>query len=285
MMRSRVSRRVSRIVILSIFISLLIGLSIFQQTPSRYSHDTLNTGFDGLYDLWRYSRARLILSLEDLARVESARTLLIIARDDPLNSNEINEVIDFARRGGLVIAYGSREFVNELLKQIVLYKEPMYPLYDVVSNKGSKDIVRAFIKSPECGVQEIVLEDPYSSPQNIPNTYISSSSFAYLDLDENGYYDLGEPQGVFSLATRSRVGEGEVIIIFSKYFLENSLLSYNVKYFDCLRSNRSVVIDQSFLSSDPAERFKHVIRGGIESTYVIILLGVLLVISYYARER
>jgi hypothetical protein len=88
---------------------MLLTLSIYIVLPVNQRYYVLDTG------PWGYSKlsrdTTWVQSIQDLKTVDSSRTLLIIARENYLDRDEVEVIKEFIEKNGLALIYGEPLFI------------------------------------------------------------------------------------------------------------------------------------------------------------------------------
>ena len=227
---------------------VLVALSIYMALPVRYRYHALDTG------PWGHSglaiRASIVLSLKDLDTAKARHTLLIIARGSPPSPDDAEAIKRFAEAGATIIVYGEPEAVTSILNALGIEARYEANIIDPVFSKGSAAIANTSLVNTS-----IALESPYLvriDSSRVSNVEVVSwtSNFSYIDLNSNGFYDVGEDIGSYPVGYRIRLGEGEIIVFSSRGVLTNSVLEMNSELLNALARNRSIVLDQSWTRSN-----------------------------------
>lgn len=261
-------------------LGVLISLTIILSMPSAKQHSVLNSSPTGLSRAYNVLEASPVHSINELASLSASSAVLISARTN--YSGNLNSLFEFARNGGVIIAYGSPSFVSELVSSLGLRGGLLGRVRDAVFNIGDMNYILANASS----CSDLVLGYAYTLQGDLGDIFARSSEYSYVDLNDNGYYDLNEPIGSYPLGLDIRLGNGRVIILFAETLLENAVFDYNLEAIRCLTGGRHVIIDQTEIARDPLELIRLLVYGRKESlTYVVILLIVGLgMVAYIARR-
>lgn len=268
----------SKFTLITVFIGVLIGiLVIILFTPSSRQYSIANREYKGFYELYVKSRPIVIYSHDELSNYDPVDTLLILTRVN--YTSDLRVLGKFIERGGVLVTYGPPRYLVELLLVMGLNGEFKGYVNDFVFNKETSNNI--VINTTKCG--ELVLGDAYTLDiytEHGENTHYSSI-FSYIDLNNNEFYDLGEPIGRVPVLFNITIGNGYVLIISAERFLDNDLFKYNSYFIECISSNRVILLDQVEASRDPIEAFRIMIdRVFIYMPLVYVLIAILGVIAY-----
>ncbi|MEM1696126.1 MAG: hypothetical protein QW764_04855 [Desulfurococcaceae archaeon] len=275
----------SRLVLLSITLGALLGFFIVLLLPSTTPHSIGNDGANGLSKFYFSLSARTVYSMNELTGLNPEQTALVLARQSSLK--DVTLVREFASSGGVVIAYGSPQFVVKLLRDLGVLLEFKGYVLDGVLNADSTD--RILVNASQLQVRT-VFERPYalSGDFEFARVIVWSSIFAYVDLNGNRLYDLNEPLGAFPLGVEIAIGKGRVLVFFTEYLLENSVFEYNRDFFVVLVDGREVVLDQSEMQLQVLSFVRTLLlyeRGAISVYTVLFLTSLLIAVAYFATRE
>lgn len=220
-MRSRVA------VLLSTTVGVMLALVVLLSWPTNTPLSILNNNDEGLSTLYSQFNPIVVLDELSLRSVSPKSTLLLVATKRSLNHPTVRSLIEFAERGGIVIASVEVETVMHILASTPTTCIPRpYRVYDPILNVGGdKRLVKAFI--PKANLT-IVLESPYVFLNcSSLEVYAVSSTFSYVDLNENGFYDTGDEVGSAVLGVSVAVGEGRIVLLASPTVFTNKYIGYN----------------------------------------------------------
>ncbi|MEM4661211.1 MAG: hypothetical protein QXQ73_00820 [Desulfurococcaceae archaeon] len=273
----------SRVIPLSTLIAVIAGLLVITSLPSDLPYSVANSGAGGLHRLYEELGARVLYSLKDLSGYDAAGYALIVARRGGLEN--MVGLKSFVERGGLVIAYGSPDYIVGLLRGLGVNATFKGYVRDVMFGVDNRGYIVVNTTS-RCG--NIVLGNPYTLELEgaLENSFAHSSMFSYVDLNGNGFYDLEEPLGQFPLGVSITSGNGHVIIVFAKNFLDNSVLDPNKQFLKCTVEGRPVLIDQSEVAGNPFELLRLVLYKQDGHAYITLMLAfILALVAYFASWK
>lgn len=273
----------SKVIALSTALGVLLGFFIVVSLPSTTPYSVVNEGSSGLSTLYMSLNAKLLYSLNELSGFDSENTLLISARIKPVE--EVEQLINFAKNGGIVVTYGSLEHVVNLLRELGIQARFKGYVRDAVFNIGSLNTVVV-----STAYTDVVFEKPYALDGDFNGTNIVawSSLFSHVDMDGNNLYDLDEPIGSFPLGVEIAFGKGEVIVLFTEHLLENSVSTHNLDFIKTLAGDRTIVVDQSEIRLHPIEALRTQLaarRDPVNAYIVTSLVALLSVVAYFAIRK
>ncbi|MCY0867818.1 MAG: hypothetical protein OWQ48_01100 [Desulfurococcus sp.] len=276
----------SPVILVTLLLALTTGIVLLTVIPSSKPYSIYNTGGNGYSKLASLENTRWVSSLLQLSGVDAEGSILIVSRMRALTEGEVSELQAYAARGGIVLAYGSREMLASLIEHLGLNIVLGGSVYDPIFNAGDKSLVlanstlcKATLVLPEPAVFEVARESRVE-------VAAWSSPLSYVDSNGNSFYDLDEPIQPSPLGVRIPVGEGSIIVFSTPWLLANSVLEYNTGFLNCISAGRYIVIDESEVFRDPVEYLRSMLRGSSFSPlYVVAMVVILALILYYLYER
>jgi hypothetical protein len=272
-------------------IAVLIAISLIIVLPVNYEYYALSSEERGHRDLLNKG-ITWIASISSIRGLNANKTLLIIARSTPIVTSELSVLLEFTSSGGIVIAYGSREFTESILKGLgyeVTYRGPVIdPIYSV--NNPSRVLVYSLQWNTT-----VVLDTPYvfnvtgiSSRGELLHTDYTSM-FSFIDeVEENGVYDANEPIGEFPVIYTIKFNSGLIVIICAHGVFTNSVLGENTNLLNRLAiGDRIVILDQSEFKNSLLAYFKLLIvtPKGVSPLFILIVSLIVAVVLYYAYSH
>lgn len=205
-----------------ITLAALLGTILLTAIPAA-SHDAEhgihNDGAGGASLLG--SEADLVLHGR-LAGLQPAATLLIFGPALPYSDEELARLRAFVDGGGrLLIADdvgAGRGLLARMELNISLAAVPVYtPVFDTDPREVVAQNQGAFSTWPE----QVTLTRPRAVIGE-GQALLVSHSLSWLDLDDDGRPDIGEPRSAYAFARLRAVGEGEILVIGSPRVLDNA---------------------------------------------------------------
>lgn len=276
----------NKVLVLSTFLSIIAGLLIVLSLPSTTPYSIASTGLDGLSKLHENFNTYITYSLRDLEVYNASNYVLIVARTKSLEDSI--RLKNFIERGGVVVIFGSPEYLVDLLGALGISVRFLGFIRDIICNIGNLDYVVANT-TLLCG--SIVLREPYMLEGLSGRDMIAySSMFSYVDINSNGFYDLGEPIGSYPLGISLTLGSGKLIAVFARGVLDNEVLDRNIKFIECITNGREVIIEQSEIVRNPLELMRLLLiqRGRITYTYAVLLFTIVIglaMVTYIATRE
>lgn len=282
-------RRSSPLAVYLVVLTALLAISLIVVLPVDYDYYALSTSEKGHRNLVEHGAS---WSTSPLRGVDANKTLLVVARRTPISSSELEELVDFTSRGGVVVAYGSREFTESLLRGLGLSVVYWGLVLDPVFSENSPR--RVLVELSEWNTS-VTLNTPYvfnitGTPSRGELEYAAYTSiFSFVDgIVENGVYDIGEHIGEFPVIYTLRVNSGVLVVVCAQGVFTNSVLRENSELLKLLASGgRSIVLDQSEFESNILAYFKLLVvtPRGVSPLLVLVLSVVIIVVLYYVYSR
>ena len=270
------------ILIASILVGLIAGISLTVMLPSNTPYSIANTGPTGLSKLAVYLKAEPIRtgigSIPGNPR-ESAVIIIQQGRPSPIVVKTIHK---FAVDGGLVIVSGDYYFINYLIRyENLTVSVTNYPIYDPIINAG--DRYHPILIGTNCSQDMIGYKPLQLTPSGGLEVVARTSMYSYADENLNGYLDLTENISSYVVGVKAPLGRGYLIVLTSPASFTNQYIDNNIAFIKCLVEGRNVYIDQSQQSNNILEVLKISLKygpAGILRTSIIMLSIISGVISY-----
>lgn len=268
---------------ISIALLMLLTLSIYIVLPVNQRYYVLDTG------PWGYSKlsrdVTWVQSIQDLKTVDSSRTLLIIARENYLDRDEVEVIKEFIEKNGLALIYGEPLFIVDFLVNLGVDAEYLGDVVDPV-NTFNDNVVHIYIDHINSSA---FLVSPYTIAIYNINSSISidviafTSTISYLDKNGNGYYDIGEPLDRYPVVFLIRIGSGEIVVFCARGVLTNNVVDLNRGLLEILSKNRVGVLDQSWVKHNSFLYLKLylVTPRGVSPIYISIAVVLLVLVGIY----
>jgi len=226
----------------AIAISLIV---VYTPPPDDFSLE--NPGWNGLSKLSSELRLRRVNSIPDerLLLDPSNATLLLIGPEAEFTQRETEFLTEFMNRGGIVILmddFGSGNTLLQLLEVAPRFNGSL--LLDPLFKERSSALPK--IRAPAMNLSEIVLN--YATViEECGKPLAYSSFYSFLDVDSDGVWDAGEPEGPLVVACAVEMGKGELILVADSSVGINSMLDLgsNAIFLKKLIGDREVFIDES----------------------------------------
>ena len=245
--------------IFTVLITFVVSLICISFFPSIQSFMQYNTMWNGLRHSLNALDAHTVDTSIGLPQIDSNDTLVCIPYL-PYGDLQLARLKNFVNNGGTLMVMDDFGFGNDILAYLGIESRfsgaPLLdPLY-CYKNQWLPEITD-FSPAVSRNVKEIVLNHA-TALLNIDNSRVIawSSSSSYLDRNENGSYDQGEPKGPLPVAAKIPLGTGTIILVSDPSILLNSMLIKDdnlsfIKSLTGVDTGSSILIDTSHLTQDP----------------------------------
>jgi len=279
--------------LLGVYLTLILALlvtSLIIVLPVDSNYYVLSSSDMGHSELVNQN-ASWITSITPLRELNATRTLLVVARSRPLNIRELEQIVEFTSRGGIVVAYGFKDFTESLLRGLGFEVTYLGVIRDPVFSKSNP--LRVLVNLTEWNIT-LLLDSPYtfrvlSYSSSVDLVFTAHTSmFSYIDENENNLYDIGESIGEFPVIYVVRVNSGLIVVVCARGVFTNSVLGDNIYWLEYLADrSRSTIIDQSEFRDNILAYFKLLIFSsrGISPLYVLLMSIIIVVVLYYVLYR
>lgn len=207
-------------VIVSILLFLAIFSTIIALIPSTDDFAPDNPLWNGLSIFVSTYKPVLVKAIE-ASSLPPRVTLLIIGPSLPFTKAEVRSIMNFVKRGGTLILMDDYGSGNELLKLMGIRIRLLHGvLRDPLFRYKASFLPRVKI----VGGGYLVLNYGTALKLGEGQCLAWSSHFSYLDVNNNGVHDPGEPVGPLCVAAIVRRGKGEIVVIADSSLLINAMI-------------------------------------------------------------
>lgn len=263
---------------LMILVIVLALAAIVWFYPPTGDFSVENPSWNGISTYSNLAKATSLSSLTDLPSTAKG-TALILVPYEPFSQSEIAQLQAYVSNGGTLVLMDDYGYGNQVLGGLGLNmrfsrQTLLDPLYDYRNERLPKitDFTSSIINA---NVSSIVFNHATCLSDTSGATVIaSSSSFSFLDLNNNGAYDSNEPNGPFPVVAYAKISQGYVVAVTDPSPLINGMINLdnNQQFINNLAgiqtSNPKIFIDQSHLpktSLDESKTFLAAIYGYVAS--------------------
>ena len=270
------------ILIASILVGLIAGISLTAMLPSNTPYSIVNSGAAGLSKLAVYLNAEPIrMSIGALPDNPRGSAIIIVQQGQP-SPITVKAIHKFVADGGIVIASGDYYFINNLVKyENLTIGVTYYPIYDPIVNAG--DRYHPILTGTNCSLGMIGYKPLELTSSGDYEVIARTSMYSYADVNANGYLDLTENVTSYIVGVKAPLGNGYIIVLTSPASFTNQYIENNLAFIKCLLEGRKVYIDQSQQANNFLEVLKISLKygpAGILKASIIAMSVVSGVISY-----
>jgi len=292
--------KISRIMGLVIIVVVFVTLAAIWFYPSIQEYMASNALWNGVK---QFSTAFNVQNIDSIAALPDSpqKDVLIAIPYTQYSTDELIQMKQFVENGGKLImlddfGYGNSflayagipaRFTNTLLLDPLFnYKNEYFPritdFTTAIANSGIKVV----------GFNHAAALSGVSQSQAMA----WSSNMSFLDTNQNGNWDSGEPKGPFAVAASYSLGGGTIDLVSDPSLIMNSAAGNNnnngfIRYL--INSNRTpvnVLLDRSHLTKSPLDTSKiklEKVRGIMSNPYTIlgIIALVFVIITWYMYQR
>jgi hypothetical protein len=275
--------RTSSLVLMVIGILLVVSLAAVAFYPSVHDFMASNSMWNGIRDFTSMSGAAPIDNLKDL-QADPQKTVLVAIPYLPYNTDDLFRLKGFVESGNTLVLADDFGYGNDvlaylgiearfqhhlLLDPLFCYKNQYLPRITEFSPSLQEKNVTAIVFN-----HGVVLDNVGSS-----RAIAWSSTASFLDVNDNGSRDAGEPVGPFVVAAEYRLGPGTVKIVSDPSLILNSMVNQNDNYqfinYLAEKNGQPVVLqlDNSHLSQAPLDASKTTLvdfRNRLSNPFVLV---------------
>jgi hypothetical protein len=292
--------KTSRIMGLVIILVVFVSLAAIWFYPSIQEFMVSNAMWNGIK---KFSTEFNVQNIDSIVTLpDSPQTDVLIAIPyTQYNAGELIQMKQFVENGGKLImlddfGYGNSFLVYAgiparfnnilLLDPLFNYKNEYFPrITDFTADIANN------------GIKVVGFNHPASlSGVSQSQAMAWSSNMSFLDTNQNGNWDSGEPKGPFAVAASYSLGEGTIDLVSDPSLIMNSAAGSNnnnafIQYL--INSNRTpvnVLLDRAHLTKSPLDTSKiklEKVRGIMSDPYTVlgIIALVFVIITWYMYQR
>lgn len=281
-------------------IIVVISLISIWFYPSIQDFAASNRMWNGLKNFMREFGATTIDSLASLPEAPEKTQLITIPYLD-YTAQDLEQLRHFVEEGGNLMLMDDYGYGNRFLEYLgVTVRFSGKPLLDPLFCYRNQWMPRVTDFGPEVNNTEVkaVMLDHATSIMDAASVEAIawSSSTSFLDLNDNGSWEEGEPKGPFPVAAEFRFGKGRVDLVSDPSIMINSVYGRddNYQFMKYLISRHAGVektlIDNSHLTKAPLDVSKSrlsEVRQALSTPYAVlgILVLIFIAVSGYTLRK
>ena len=255
--------RVSNVLFTVVVLILVISLLCIWFYPSVQDFMASNTMWNGVRTFSDEFSAANIDSLDNLPDLPEKTALVAIPYRE-YGDEELLRMKRFVNDGGTLLLMDDYGYGNSILTYLgVGVRFTNKPLLDSLFYYKNQSIPRITDFTPkvkESGIEVIMLNHATTLTNVVESDVIAwSSSASFLDVNENGVLDQGEPKGPFAVAAEFRLGKGTLALVSDPSIIINTMVGRDNNY-DFIRyltshkgEQKEIMVDHSHLTEAPLD--------------------------------
>jgi hypothetical protein len=279
---------------------LIISLVCIWFYPSIQDLAAANNMWNGVKKTTSELQAETITSLDDLPDAPQNTALIAVPNKD-YSDGEMEQLKRFVEGGGRLVLMDDYGYGNRILTHmgvgITFAAQPLLDPLFCYQNQQMPRTTDFSSKVQERGISVVTLDRATAlSNVDASEAIAWSSPSSFLDLDNDGSWQEGEPKGPLPVAAEFRLGNGTVDVVASPGMIINSLYQQDdnllfLKYLTGYEAGTErIMVDSSHLSTAPLDVSKIrllEIRQMLSNPYAVlgILLLVFLAVSVYTLRK
>ncbi len=292
--------RVSSILFPVVVLISVISLLCVWFYPSIQDFMASNIMWQGIRNFSSEFNAENIDSLDDLPALPEKVVLVAIPYLEYTNE-ELVKMKRFVDNGGTLLLMDDYGYGNSVLAHLgVSARFTNKPLLDPLISYKNRFMPRITDFAPEVKENDIdvIMLNHATTLTNIVESGVIawSSSASFLDINENGVWDEGEPKGPLIVAAKLRLGQGTLALVSDPSIMINSMVGRddNYRFIEYLTryngEQKEIVVDSSHLSQTPLDVSKTRLIGAREalsSPYALVGITAMIfvVVSRYTLKK
>ena len=285
---------------LVIILVVFVSLAAIWFYPSVQAFMASNTMWNGIN---KFSKEFNVQNIDSFAALPVApkQDVLIAVPYVPYTTDELAQMKQFVENGGKLVMMDDFGYGNSFLEYAgIPARFDNTPLLDPLFNYKNEYFPRILdfnASVTSSGIKVIAFNHGTAlSGVSQSQALAWSSSMSFLDTNQNGNLDPGEPQGPFVVAASISLGEGTVDLVSDSSLIMNAAAGSNdnnafVNYL--MTSNGTpakVLFDRSQVTKSPLDASKiqlDNVRGVLSNPYTLvgIVALVFVIITWYIYRR
>ena len=292
--------RVSSILFAVVVIVLVISLLCIWFYPSVRDFMASNIMWNGIRNFSNEFSADTIDSLDDLPDLPEEAVLVAVPYLE-YTDEELAKMKRFVEDGGTLLLMDDYGYGNSVLAYLgVGLRFTNKPLLDPLfcyKNQSMPQITDFAPKVKESGIDVIMLNHATTLTNATEAQAIAwSSSASFVDINENGAWDQGEPKGPFVVAAQIRLDKGTLALISDPSIVINTMVGRDDNY-NFIRyltrhtgEKKGMLVDSSHLTKAPLDVSKTRLisaREVLSSPYALlgITAMIFIIVSRYTLKK
>ncbi len=282
-----------RLISLVIFLVMAVSLISIWFYPTVSDFMAANRAWNGIRNFTQEFNVKHVESLENISGRTEANVLVCIPYID-YTPEELSEIEGFVNNGNLLLIMDNFGYGNTILEHLGIEarfsnKYLLDPLFNY-RNQYLPRITKFSANIEESGVEAITFNHA-TSLNNVEHDHIlaTSSSSSFLDINNNGVHDEGEPAGPLVAAARYDLTPGMVVLISDPSITINTMVGENdnykfIEYIISLNGEPDdIILDRSHITRTPLDASKigvehfreiiaseHVLLGVVALIFILI---------------
>jgi hypothetical protein len=265
--------------------------------PTDIHFRVQNPFWNGLEGFRKEYNATPLVSLDALPQDAESSVLLLIPYLKPTEA-EVARLKAYLDGGGILILADDYGYGNTVLESLgISARFSDAPLLDPLFNYRTPYFTLATNLEPSpltTEVSSLALNYASALEGEGWNVVARSSRFSYLDVNNDGKRNVGEPGGPFPVAGQTIVGRGNVILLADPSIFINTMLAAedNRQFVQNLLGSAgadpSLFVDQSHIPSSRMEQAKVAlasVRQFVAQPVILAALTIVLTITLLASWR
>ncbi len=253
-----------------------------------------NPAWNGLETLGNQANVTALDSLSNLPTAVKGTALLIVPYNQ-FTETELTQIKTYVTNGGTLVLLDDYGYGNQVLgslnSTIKFMGQPLLdPLFDY-QNKMLPKITDFTTTTISSNVSSIVFNHATALEVTDGTVVAYSSSFSFLDTNNNQAWDKDEPAGPLPVIAYQQSGQGYVVAIADPSLLINSMINLddNLQFINNAANIQGttpkIYIDQSHLTNTALDQAKTslnvVYNVATSSGGTIILVTAVLTVTFY----
>jgi hypothetical protein len=216
--------------ILCVALTVILGIAVWF-APSNEDFRVENPFWNGARELDTDIPSQPLYSLVNLPR-DGGGDLLILVPYTSFSDGDLIVIREFLTRGGTLLLADDFGYGNDVLAYLeVAARFTGAPLLDPLFNYKNQQLPRVFHFESDAGITESVKSLTLNHATALSGVtegqvLATSSTFSYLDSNEDGIRQEDEPTGQLPVISQLSYSEGKIILLADPSLLINSMSTF-----------------------------------------------------------
>jgi hypothetical protein len=292
--------KISSLICLVLAIVILVSVASIWLYPSSQDFMASNNTWNGIRDFSRHFKVKELDSLNGLPPATGKEVLICLPYLE-YNAAELAAIKQFVEQGGNLLLMDDFGFGNDILTALGsktrfdhnLLLDPLF----CYKNQNLPCIVDFVPKLKHEGLSVIILNHAtVLQLEDKTQALAWSSGTSYLDKNNNGQQDAGEPYGPFPVAAGFQAGPGKVTLVSDPSLIINAMDKQedNLVFISKLISDEGqtmqVMLDNSHLEKSTLDDSRDKLgsfRRSFSSPYILIglIAAVFIMVIVYTLKK
>ena len=239
------------------------AMAILLNTSTTTPYSPFNSNDNGFSNIVHQFNSNIVASLKQVQTNYNNSVILIPLVED-IQQEDYEIVAELVKRGCTIVLLDENGYSNKLLNFIGI-KAAVSPthVFDEISKIVSRDYPVACSENNSEKLCLVTYKPTHIEilGNNSPILVFTTSSYAYEDLDNNGFYSQGDKMGKYIVAAKFSVYNGSLWLIADLNVFTNNLLNneYNKMFLESVVKGKNIYLCIKYLRLEVLDKIKYLI--------------------------